>query len=158
MPPEVEPEQPHTNDPTMRMAMLKAGHRLVSVVAKPVVVVMEHIWKAATRKASPKEVQVLVINRSAAMHIVPTKTKPRNTRTILVLNRFLRLLPLGHKVEKIKLKLMPANSMDTMRMASIAGLSKAATLMFLVLKPQVLHADMAWVTASNHVIPARCKQ
>ena len=71
------------------------------------------------------------------------RTEPKKTRTILVLNRFLRLLPLGHKVEKIKLKLILANSMETLRMASMVALSNAAMLMFFVLKPQVLHADMA---------------
>ena len=74
---------------------------------------------------------------------IPRKTEPRKTLTILVLNRFLRLDPLGQKVEKIKLKLIPANSIEMLRMTSIVGLLKAATLLFFVLKPQVLHADMA---------------
>ena len=55
MPPEVEPEQPHTMEPMMRMAMQKVGHRFVSGVANHVVVVIEHIWNEAIRKASPKE-------------------------------------------------------------------------------------------------------
>ena len=74
---------------------------------------------------------------------MPNKTAPKNTFTILVLKMFFRLGPLGQKVEKIKLKLMLASNIETQRMASIAGLLNAATLMFFVLKPHVLQADMA---------------
>ena len=87
---------------------------------------------------------------------MPSRTATKNTLTILVLKRFLRLGPLGQKVEKIKLKLIAANNIETQRMASMTGLLNAATLMFFVLNPQVLHADMAWVEASNQVMPARC--
>ena len=51
MPPEVEPEQPHTNEQSMSTPMLPEGHKLVSAVAKPVVVDSEQTWKAAIRKA-----------------------------------------------------------------------------------------------------------
>ena len=112
----------------IRIALQNEGHRLVSAVAKPVVVVMEHIWKEATLKASGKESQVLVTQRSTVKQMIPSITAPRKTFTILVLNRFFRLAPLGQNVEKIKLKLMLANSMETLRMASTIGLSKAATL------------------------------
>ena len=57
MPPEVEPEHPQTKEQSNRIAMLPVGHRLVSAVAKPVVVDSEQTWKAAKRKAFGKEVQ-----------------------------------------------------------------------------------------------------
>ena len=63
----------------------------------------------------------------------------------------------GQKVENNRLKLTPAKNIDTMRMPSMTGLLKAAMLAFFVLKPQVLHADMAWVNASNQLVPAQCK-
>ena len=51
MPPEVEPEQPQTKEQSIRMPMLPVGQRLVSAVAKPVVVDREHTWNAAMRNA-----------------------------------------------------------------------------------------------------------
>ena len=43
MPPDVDPEHPHTRAPMSKMPLQSGGQRLVSVVANPVVVVMEHI-------------------------------------------------------------------------------------------------------------------
>jgi hypothetical protein len=57
MPPDVEPEQPQTKEHSIRMPMLPVGHRLVSVVANPVVVDNEHTWNAARRKAFGKVAQ-----------------------------------------------------------------------------------------------------
>lgn len=150
MPPEVEPEQPHTNEPMMRMPLQSGGQKLVSVVANPVVVVMELSWKAETRNASPQELTLSVAQRSMLRIVVPKKTAPTKNLTSFVLKMLCRLLPLGQKVENNKLKLMAASIIETIKMTSMTGLSKNATLLFLVLKPQVLHADMAWVAASNH--------
>ena len=100
---------------------------------------------------------MFVAQRSTVIQSVPNSTEPKKILTILVLNKFLRLGPLGHKVEKIKLKLIPANNIETMRMTSIGILLNAAILVFLVLKPHVLHADIACVKASNQVMPAKCK-
>ena len=57
MPPDVEPEQPHTKEQRIKMPMLPVGHRLVSAVAKPVVVLSEHTWNAAKRRALGKVAQ-----------------------------------------------------------------------------------------------------
>jgi hypothetical protein len=51
MPPEVEPEQPQTKEQSIRIPMQPEGQRLVSAVAKPVVVDSEQTWNAAKRKA-----------------------------------------------------------------------------------------------------------
>ena len=54
MPPEVEPEQPQTKEQSNKTPMQPEGQRLVSAVAKPVVVESETTWKAAKRKAFGK--------------------------------------------------------------------------------------------------------
>lgn len=51
MPPEVDPLQPQMTEQMMRMPIDNGGHRVVSCVAKPVVVAMDATWKAASRKA-----------------------------------------------------------------------------------------------------------
>ena len=55
MPPEVDPLQPQISEHTSRMPIDSVGHRVVSQVAKPVVVTREATWKAASRKALPTE-------------------------------------------------------------------------------------------------------
>ena len=55
MPPEVEPEHPQNKEQSIRIPIQPVGHRLVSSVAKPVVVESEHTWKAAKRRALGKE-------------------------------------------------------------------------------------------------------
>ena len=55
MPPEVDPEQPHTHEQSHSRAMLSGGQRTVSRVAKPVVVDSDATWKEASRRASHGE-------------------------------------------------------------------------------------------------------
>jgi len=53
MPPPVLPAQAPTNIRQIRMAWEKSGHRLKSAVEKPVVVMMDATWKAASRTFLP---------------------------------------------------------------------------------------------------------
>ena len=82
MPPEVDPEQPHTKEQSISMLMLNCGQRLVSVVAKPVVVDNELTWKAAKRKALRKVGQVPLKYRLALVTRVANATRPKHQRTI----------------------------------------------------------------------------
>ena len=50
IPPPVEPAQAPMNINITKMALDKGGHKLKSVVAKPVVVMMEETWKKAWRR------------------------------------------------------------------------------------------------------------
>ena len=54
MPPEVEPEQPQKKEQQSSTTMHSGGHRVVSAVANPVVVLMDMAWKQARRRASGK--------------------------------------------------------------------------------------------------------
>ena len=84
-------------------------------------------------------------------------TSAKNHRTTCVLKRVWRLPLSGQTVENIRLKLVAPINMAMQRMASTTQLSKKATLMFLVQKPQVLQADIAKVVASNQGIFVRRK-
>ena len=56
IPPEVEPEQPQIREQMISTDILSGGHRVVSCVAKPVVVEIEATWKEASLKAETKDV------------------------------------------------------------------------------------------------------
>ena len=99
-----------------------------------------------------------VFTKSMLSIIAPKNKAAIKNLTRLVLKMLRRLLPLGQNVENNRLKLIAANNIETIKMASMTGLSKKATLLFLVLKPQVLHADMACVAASNQLMPATCRE
>ena len=53
MPPPVEPAQAPINMSSTRIVLENSGHRLKSVLPKPVVEMMEATWKAAWRTLSP---------------------------------------------------------------------------------------------------------
>ncbi len=76
IPPEVEPEHPHTIDATTRRTMENDGHILVSAVAKPVVVVIEQTWNVAGLSALMKGIPSFRL-RLKAMAADITDRKPR---------------------------------------------------------------------------------
>ena len=103
--------------------MLPVGQRLVSAVAKPVVVDREQTWKAAKRKAFVKEVQYPLKYRLAVTARMAMVTSAKNHRTTCVLKRVLRLPLSGQTVENIRLKLVAPINMAMQRIASTTQLS-----------------------------------
>ena len=76
MPPEVEPAQAPVNISITSAMRQKVGHREKSTVAKPVVVMMVTVWKAASvmesRKGTPACTRRLMHSSSVAAATIPT--------------------------------------------------------------------------------------
>ena len=155
IPPEVEPLQPQKREQMTRIPIERVGHRVVSCVANPVVVEMDATWNAASRSATPTELYPPPVNRSTVISTVHRATSPKNIRKTSDLRMFL-WLP-STKVRKMRLKLAPEASMAMIRTTSAAGLPNVAMLALPLQNPQVLQADMAVVTASNHPKPVILK-
>ena len=76
MPPEVEPAQAPVNISITSAMRQKVGHREKSTVAKPVVVMMVTVWKAASvmesRKGTPACTRRLMHSSNVAAATIPT--------------------------------------------------------------------------------------
>ena len=152
MPPEVEPVHPQITEHRQITVILRAGQASVSAVANPVVVEMDAVWKSARRKAPDTDAHCPLNRRLTAITAEAANTPVRKTLNISEWNMVLPFCP-GRKVDWRRVKFVPPSSIATISTDSMAELSNAAMLALRVLNPQVLQADMACVTASNHLIP-----
>ena len=150
IPPDVEPAQPHITEQNISNTIANGVHVLVSTVAKPDVVDILTTWNDAWRNASPKLVYMFDDTRLTAITKEMTNIIMINVRTTSERKILLRLpVNVAYRTPKC----IADRVIAAIIIPSIAGLSQNATELFLVLNPHVPHEVIAWLIASNHVMP-----
>lgn len=135
--------------------MLDDGHTVVSAVAKPVVVVIEQTWKAASRRDSGSGMWQVRLRSRVTRSVAAARKEKKDIVAVDILRR--PELLLMARVER-NTKLTPEVAMKKRMIISTETLPYDAMLALRTQNPHVLHVDMASVTASNHPRPASLRE